>query len=334
MFRNLFFIFLLLLPLFANESEDESSFYELGNGLQLGNLPLYIGGYASLDYKKSDDASRYRVDDIALMSYGNYDKFSYMAEFEFKEFYTFTQNDDKPNTTEKNTKLHTERLYLEYNINENYILRFGKYNTPIGYWNMLPVNVLRDTSSNPMSTELLFPKFITGAAASYTSYGDSDIVVDVLLQQNDAIDDSYNNYKMDSHYGVGVTYTKDDLSLKLNLGNFHNIEDKKRYSYAMISAKYTTQSIDISGELGTQKSEGEFTTKYAGYLQSVYNFSDQHLGIIRLESYDDKKNNEQDNIAIVGYTYRPLYPVALKAEYQLHSLHTNNQFLCSFSVMF
>lgn len=334
MIKNIFFIFLLLLPLYGSEMEEESSSYEFGNGLQLGNLPLYIGGYASLDYKKSDDTSRYRVDDIALMSYGNYEKLSYMAEFEFKEFYTLTQNEAKPNTTEKNTKLHTERLYVDYNINENYLLRIGKYNTPIGYWNMLPVNVLRDTSSNPMSTELLFPKFITGAAASYTSYSSSDIIVDILLQHNDAIDDSYNNYKMDSHYGLGITYAKDDFSLKLNLGTFHNIDDAKRYSYAMISAKYMIESIDISGELGTQTSEGEFTTKYAGYIQSVYHFSQQHHGIVRIESYDDAKTKEQENIALVGYTYRPIYPIALKAEYQLHSLHASNQFLCSFSVMF
>jgi len=342
MFKNLFFIFLLLLPLYANENEEESSSYELGNGLQVGELPLYIGGYISLDYLKSDDNSKYRFDDIALLGYGNYNKLSYMLELEFKEFFVVEKKGSDGNNFESqvNSTLHVERAYFDYNFNENFVLRAGKFDSPIGYWNMLPINVLRDTTSNPISTKIIYPKFTTGIIGRYTSYSSGELIVDIILQKNDSIDDSYNNYQADAHYGAGITYSTYNFSTKLNIGSFHKKDDNQEYHYAMLSAKYESDRVKISSELGTQRSQNEYSTKYAGYLQGLYRFTDEHIAIVRLESYEKKaqtkgNNFTKDDLAIVGYTYRPLYPVAIKAEYQLHSQDdANNAFVCSVSVMF
>lgn len=328
--RHIALVFIFLLSLQADEE------YQLGKGVQVGSLPLYIGGYFSLDYKHTDDIDRYRVDDLAVLGYGDYEKFSYMAEFEFKEMYVEThQNGVKDSTN--NDKLYTERLYIDYNLNENYMFRVGKYNSPIGFWNLLPVNVLRETTSNPMSTSIIFPKFTTGLSSSYLSYGEGELKVDVMLQHNHDIDDEYNNYKMDEHYGFGVSYERDYYTLKLNGGYFHNLREnivEDNLYYLLLSAKYESQRYQILSEIGSQKSKDNYTTEYAGYIQGLYRFSEQHLGIIRVESYDDNLNATDDDMLIFGYTYRPLYPIAIKSEYQFHSQSDQNQFLFSFSVLF
>ena len=71
---------LLLILCFLSflESNDE---YKLGEGVQLGTSPIYLGGYISLDYQNADDENRLRIDDFALMIYGDYDKFSFMSDF-------------------------------------------------------------------------------------------------------------------------------------------------------------------------------------------------------------------------------------------------------------
>ena len=333
-------IFLLLLLIFVTLQSDEyieDDGYRLGEGVQLGSLPLYVGGYFSMDYQNRDEASRYRVDDIALLAYGGYENFSYLGELEFKEFYAYSIYENGDTQIDKDTSLHLERLFLDYSFNENYRLRAGKYNSPIGFWNLLPINVLRDTSSNPISTEIIFPKFTTGVEATYVNYSDSELQVDLLMQYNDDVDPSYNNYEMDEHFGLGITYVKEDISFKLNLGMFDNyVTDNltKRLYYALASFKYEAEDYQIMSEVGTQSSRDAFTTKYAGYLQGVYHFTEKHAAIGRVESYDDALIDKQDEIAIFGYTYRPLYPVALKAEYQFHSLEKENQFLFSFSVLF
>jgi hypothetical protein len=328
--RYIALVFIFLLSLHADEE------YQLGKGVQVGSLPLYIGGYFSLDYKHTDDIDRYRIDDLAVLGYGDYEKFSYLAEFEFKEMYVETHENGVKDST-NNDKLYTERLYIDYNFNENYMLRVGKYNSPIGFWNLLPVNVLRETTSNPMSTSIIFPKFTTGLGTSYLSYGVGELKVDVMLQHNNDIDDEYNNYKIDEHYAFGVSYERDDYTLKLNGGYFHNLNNyilQDNLYYFLLSAKYESDKYQILSEIGSQKSKSDFTTDYALYVQGLYRFNEQHIGIIRVESYDDNLNATDDDMLIFGYTYRPLYPIAIKSEYQFHSQSSQNQFLFSFSVLF
>jgi hypothetical protein len=328
--RYLALVFIFLLSLQADEE------YQLGKGVQVGSLPFYVGGYFSLDYKHTDDIDRYRIDDLAVLGYGNYEKFSYMAEFEFKEMYVETHKNGVKDSTNSD-RLYTERLYIDYNLNENYMFRVGKYNSPIGFWNLLPVNVLRETTSNPMSTSIIFPKFTTGLGSSYMSYGDGELKADVMLQHNNDIDDEYNNYKIDEHYGFGISYERDDYTLKLNGGYFHNLNNflvQDNLYYFLLSAKYESDKYQILSEVGSQKSKNDYTTDYALYIQGLYRFSEQHIGVIRVESYDDNLNATDDDMLIFGYTYRPLYPIAIKSEYQFHSQSNQNQFLFSFSVLF
>ena len=301
----------------------------------MGSLPFYIGGYFSVDYKYRDDYSRYRVDDLAFLGYGSYSKFSYLVELEYKEFYVKIDDNGKTETS-RDTNLYTERIFLDYNLDENYMFRVGKYNSPIGFWNLLPINVLRETTSSPMSSYILYPKFTTGINASYSSFNEGELKVDITLQENSDIDDEYNNYQIDRHYGFGITYEKSDYTYKVNGGYFHSIENTNEDDlyYFLLSAKYESDNYQFSTEIGTQRSDDDFTTKYAGYIQGLYRFREQHIGIVRVESYDNELRDISDNMAIVAYTYRPLYPIALKSEYQFHQLNEENQFLFSFSVLF
>ena len=335
-----FFLLILLLfsTLFAEEEQQPS--YQLGEGIQVASLPLYLGGYISLDYTNAETFQRYRLDDIALLAYGEYGKLSYMAELEFKEFYAYIQDDNGTNYTQKDTKLYIERLFGDYTLNENYRFRFGKYNSPIGFWNLLPINVLRETSSNPLITSLIFPKFTTGADITYTSYlPESEIEIDLILQNNDSISDDYNNFRdVDEHFGLGLTYAFDDYTFKLNGGYFHKRtfrKDKERdHYYALVAARYETEKLQLQTELATQRDYDSFSVNYAGYIQGLYRFTPKHIAIVRFESYDNVEIETKDSIAIAAYTYRPLYPIAFKSEYQLHSLHSEDKLLFSFSVMF
>ena len=353
---------MLITTLLYAENKDENS-YNLGEGVQVASL-LSIGAYFSFDYRKSDSSTRYRLDDVAFLAYGGANKFSYMAELEFKEFYVTTIT-NKESIVTKDTKLHTERLYVDYNANENYMFRTGKYNSPIGYWNLLPVNALRDTTSNPNSTYIIYPQYTTGLLGSYSYYKTNNFTIDIMIQNNSDIDPEYNNYEIDKHYGVGISYEKDNFNIKLNAGtfnviNYYNDEyengesdkteekgdgdnDKDdetetlsnsiRY-YALLSAKYDNEKFQLMTEIGSQKSSHKTTTEYAGYIQALYRFTQKHTTIFRVESYHNKINNKSDDFALLGFTYRPLYPIALKTEYQLHSNSKDNKILLSFSMMF
>ena len=309
--------------------------YTLGKGLQIGSLPVYVGGYFSIDYRNRDDEQRYRIDDIALLSYGGNDTLSYMLELEYKEFYVQTR-DARNTTVARDTHLYIERLYLDYNINEHYRLRVGKYNSPIGFWNLMHINVLRETTSNPVASHILYPMFTTGANLTYSTFYNVAWQADLIVQHGKAIDNGYNNYAMNRHAGVGVTYGDEDFTCKISGGYFRKT---KRYNnrdiyYALIAAKYETDTYVLQTELGSQRSGSETTVPYAGYLQGAYSLTQRHIGIVRFEAYRNNTLDESDRFIVLGYTYRPLYPVALKSEYQWHTRYRGNQFLLSVSVLF
>jgi hypothetical protein len=324
-------ILLLSFLLFSLRAESE---YKLGEGFQVASLPLYVGGYISSDIQIKENEKKYRLDDIAFLAYGGYGNFSYLAEFEFKDFYTYIDKDGET-SSEQDRNIHTERLYVDYNYDENFALHLGKYNSTIGFWNLLPINVLRETTSSPQSTYILFPKFTTGLDDSYSSYSEGELRINTTLQHNKSIDDGYNNYNIDEHYAFGLAYELDEYTVKLNGGYFHAYDQEtSQYYYMMLSGRYESEKIQVLAEFGSQRDNNEFTTKYAGYVQGVYRFTQKHIGIMRVESFDDTKQEKQDNIAIIGYTYRPLYPIALKTEYQFHKDDDDNAFLFSFSVLF
>jgi hypothetical protein len=98
--------------------------------------------------------------------------------------------------------------------------------------------------------------------------------------------------------------------------------------------RYVQDALRVQGEIGTQRNSDGATIPYMGYLQGLYEVKEGHEVIVRLESYDDNTNGREDTFGLLGYTYRPLYPVALKAEYQKHVLHGEDKLLFSVSVLF
>jgi len=330
---------LYTLLFFTSLIQADRNEYNLGEGYKVASLPLYIGGYFSTDFQHIPERNlnRFRLDDIALLGYGSMNKFSYMAEFEFKQFYINEWGGYSKHSLNKH--LNTERLYVAYDYNENVALRLGKFNSPIGYWNMIPINVLRDTTSNPNINLSIYPKYTTGLDASLSSYTDSQVKLDIIIQNNKDIDDNYNNIKIDKHYAMGLEYTQDDVSFKFNAGYFHTkqaLAFSSNIYYTLASFKYTNELLKFMGEIGTQFTKDRSLVPYDAYMQVAYQFAQEHVGILRYESYDNRSLHftQKDNIMVMAYTYRPIYPIALKAEYQFHEYDKQDKFLCSFSVMF
>lgn len=316
--------------------------YRLGQGYRLADTPVYVGGYFSLEASKNTDhkSDAYKIDDLSLLSYGSYKSFSYMAEFEFKDLYeSYRDNDRSFNYT--HTRLYAERLYVDDTINENMLLRLGKYNSNVGYWNLTPINVLRDTTSSPLTTQIIFPKYTTGLDLSYHIFGDDEIVWNLTLQSNDSLDSNYNNFLINKHLAGGLEYIHDDLSLKLNAGYFHNKTHTKDYvdnHYLYGSFLYDRDTFKLSGAVGSRwDAHFHALVRLSAFVQGVYAYRHKHFPVLRIEYVDTdrlKTGIQKETSVTVGYTYRPLYPVALKIEFQHHTRHQEDKILASFAVMF
>ena len=324
------FIILFLL-LFSQLFSEE---YELGQGVNIPSTPIYIGGYTTLDYlHRSDEYNRFRLDELALLSYAHYKRFSFMTELLYKEPYV--KEWGKIERKKTTTPLTIERLYLEYRANDALTLRVGKFNTPIGYWSDEPINVLRDSASNPYLAYIIYPRYTTGLLLSYADEMSSNSSYTLLAQESDDLDDNYNNISVKRHYALGYEYNFDDaLHIKLNLGYFMTQKEEQSY-YGVVALKYDADKYKISSEFAMRQGEEKLSVPYSFYIQGLYNIKERHDLISRYETYKiDEGALREEQIAIFAYTYRPLYPIALKIEYQAHSYKNENQLHMALSVMF
>ena len=312
--------------------------YKLGHGMQLGTFPFYVGGYFSLEYEDVFHQDRtLKLDDVALIVYGEYNNFSYMLELEANNIYSEVFGNEE--AEEVNEHFHIERLYVDYAFNENYTLRAGKYNSLVGIWNRIPINVLRDTSSNPFISTKLFPQFTTGLNLKYSSNNSHDMTLNVMIQESEDLDnwissEIYNNFETNQHYGAGFSFANNGVLYHLNGGYFQTVMMQKQYYYLEAAFEYHYEAFKLQAEVGSQFGEDQTTIPYIGYIQGLYTMEEKHEAIIRFESYSDKVIHKKDSFAVFGYTYRPLYPVAIKAEYQWHTLKEEDKFIFSLSVLF
>ena len=308
--------------------------YQIGRGFEVSEF-LTLGGYFSTEYELGDDKNAFLVDDLALLAYGDVgDRFSYLLELESIDAYV---SDFENDTTSTNLPPTIERLYGDYKFSDNLAFRFGKHISPIGYWNLQPINVLRETTSNPRYSRRMFPKFITGVTMyGYTPF-DESLSYQIYVQNTRDMDQDNINILIDQHYG---------MSLEKELGNgwkaggstgrFRQL-DQTRTRYLQFNSRYDTAQYSAIAEAivsyqDTRFAGSERSSSY--YLQGEYRFTPQHAVITRGEYFRDGIAGIKERIGIIGYSFRPVYPVSLKFEYQWHADTKENQFVTSFSVLF
>lgn len=322
--RFLFFI-LLSTFLFAEK-------YELGHGLSLSKY-LKVGSYISTKYKDSKDIDEFELDDIALLGYGSLSpKFSYLLELEAAGFYIKDLTNKKEETNEH---FHIERAYFDYKFSDKFKIRVGKFITPIGYWNLVPITVLKDTTSNPLYSYKIFPRFTTGL--NLYGFLSDDIEYNAFIQKSKDLDTGYNNIQTDDFIGLGLTKYFDDFSVSLGLGQFEDERLSERI-YLDTSLKYKKSKVEVLAEAivsrDEHKSDSDKYDSYALYLQGSYKFIKKHYLVSRYEYFKDNFDDYKEEIFLIGYNYRPIYPISIKGEYQFNSHSDLNKFIISLSILF
>ncbi len=313
------FVLFMILSFSVLRSEDS-----LNYGLNIPKTPLYVGGYFSTSYdpKEYDDLI---FDDIALLFYANIGKYNLLGEVELSDI-------QLQHIHKKNLRLFIERLQLSYDLNENSTFTLGKFYSDIGFWNISPINTLTDTTTSPYLLKTTFPELTSGLMYQY-SFDYDDQLLSFTLQQSSDLDTAYNNMHINQHYAISYTYISSVYTIKLNGGFFHQINHKKSF-YEGISIQYEDDLWKVQSELFAKQSKHNQNIPYNTYLQITRHLYDKHDIIFRQELYKDNSINTQENIFLLGYTYRPHPFIAFKSEYVKHTTLPKSRFVFSFSMVF
>lgn len=299
--------------------------YFFGDGYQIGESPVSLGGYVSTNYIKEREKHYVNIDEVALLVYGEYDQFAFLGEVESSDFYDNDTNDHNPH-------FHTERFYVDYFIEENQRLRVGQFNSDIGFWMQMPINVLRDTTANPRFTEDFLPKLLTGLNYEYQHPSHQIERLSLSMQISDDMDPKYNNFATHRHYCVAMDMNRDDWLWKF-AGGYFKYNQLHHAFYLTGSAKMETKEWTTIVE-SVIRQENNDKISYDIYAQRVWHWIERHHLIMRAEIEKTPVYPIYDHSLTLGYAYRPIKNIALKAEYEVHDDAALTRGLFSFSVLF
>lgn len=155
--------------------------YQAGRGLRVGKTGLVVGGFTTAEVERLEGGD----------SRGGVEELSFLVSFKPIPFvHLFTELGLGPlvelerdrKGVHSDPKFEVDRLYLDLEARDALNLRFGKFLTPIGRWNLAPIEPLVWTTSEPVIVDEVFDETMTGAmlhglvfplagALSYSLYG-------------------------------------------------------------------------------------------------------------------------------------------------------------------
>ncbi|MEZ4279458.1 MAG: hypothetical protein R3F21_07585 [Myxococcota bacterium] len=142
--------------------------YRSARGVRFGDTGLNVGGFSTAEFAREAGEPV----EVAL------DSFNFLVLFEpIQSFRIFTELEagglieyEEGEGTNSDPSLHVERLYGELSLEDAFNLRFGKFQTPIGRWNLVPAEPFVWTAVDPVVLDTAFDEHMTGVALRGTVF--------------------------------------------------------------------------------------------------------------------------------------------------------------------
>ncbi|MCK5706881.1 MAG: hypothetical protein KAI43_04450 [Candidatus Aureabacteria bacterium] len=227
------------------------------------------------------------------------------------------------------------RAWLDWKKSDALILKFGKFLTPYGKWNLEHSPAVYLSIWDPLLIRRdLFPKSVTGVQLYGTRpLGAADLIYNVYLGNGKgwrahSADDNTNKgigtriALLTNFFSAGTIefgfngYTGRDGTL--------NDEDENVLGYDFMINAYP---IQLRGEYA--KSEAKIAAtdweRKAWFIQTSYNFLEKYDAYLRYDKEEDSDvalaTENETSITSFGINYKPIPKVAFKLEYDIHDPH-------------
>ena len=304
----------------AAESESRLASEASEGGYRVGHTGLWLGGYASIDGEVPESAP-------ATAEVGN---LGLLARYELTPSLAFFNETDLEDTVrlvehsglERGSRvLLLERLYLEWAVSPEVTMRFGKFLTPFGIWNVVRRAPLTWTVDRPVATQDAFPDHTTGASVLYqttrhgwtfdaTGYGQAQ---DELVRgASDISASAVGGGRAVAGHTLGAAY----LALGLSAIGFKNVDTDRWEEAYGADLDLTFGGNRLTGEFAySHLREPDASREWGFYLQDVVPLYRTLYGVLRFE-HVEPRSGPAVNGPLLGLAWRVLPHVVLKADYQ------------------
>ena len=364
--KNFLILLISFLFLFSFSFSEDLIDYQFGRGIKFKNCPLRFGGYFAVKYENtSQDEYEFNIEDAALLIYGDLtQKTRFFLEIGAKELYVKkkeiedeedeNENEDEDEDKDEdkktfikeekelNIKPKIERLYFDYLYSDYLKIRIGQFITPIGLWNPVHIPPLKWTLIDPVTATKFFPRLTTGIKFfGLLPFQNETWEYSLFIQKTKNINETHNNLKTDDFIGGEIKKYFESVSVGLALGKFKDKQIKKDLNFVGLNFDFTCTRLEVMAEYmhGKEKDTNiDNNDRSSYYLQGVYRVFSKNYLILRKEYFKEVYNKNKINAYLIGWNYRPLYPISLKLELQWKKdsvkKESEREFATSFSILF
>lgn len=311
---------------------EPSSGYQLGKGFDLPLFGLKGGGYVNIEFSdlKGQDW-RLAPHDISLFLYRDFaTRWHFFSELEVGE--PFTLHPGGITTAEADFDL--ERFYVDYRLASRASVRFGKFLTPIGRWNLIHADPLIWTVSRPLTTAAPFSRHAAGLMLHGTwPLGKTDLDYSVFADDSDLLDPSQrdeqaypdilhdtNEHNVFEHaVGFRILYRSFNERLQIGISGarFQLIDVEHTKNLVGSDFFWSTGRVEVSGEAVYRTNSAQNDTdEWGAFLQLVVPLSQRIYAVGYHERFKPDIVPETATIDSLGIVFVPSPPVKIKLEHR------------------
>ena len=149
--------------------------YRAARGFRFGDSGLTIGGFSTLELDRlRAGPTALAIDSLNFLAlYEPVDSFRVFAELEIGGLLAW---DSAEKEVDSSPHANFERLYAEYSASDALNLRFGKFQTPVGRWNLAPAEPFTWLSTQPAILEFGLDEHQTGVALFGSFYPEKRVL--------------------------------------------------------------------------------------------------------------------------------------------------------------
>ena len=316
-------------PLFSVDSPVGAIEYVAGRGLHLGDTGLTIGAFTTLEIDREEGKpASIELDGVNLL--GLFEPLPWLrgfAEVEVGHILSIQTDGD----VDSDVQVDVERLYGDLVYRDALNARFGKFQTPIGRWNLVPAEPFVWTASEPVLVETAFDEHQTGGALFGSFFPGSDTLGYWLYGQFlDPLDPSDDPPPSDYSVGGRLEYggAIEDWSLG---GSFLAFERNDEWSYlGGLDGLLRIGGLELQSEFVIVEGDQPERDQWGIYVQAVHGLGGLHPGLRnvyavgRYEHFAPSGWSQDSDIFDLGVAWLPVQFLNLKLGYRF-ATHESDQ---------
>lgn len=305
--------------------------YHWGRGITVPALNLNIGGYFKASYQREElSPDKSSINDLSVfITWSPFDRLRFFSEIEQHNWL------GSEGVTNFNESLSVERLFVDVLLTESSTLRFGKYLTPVGRWNVIHSAPLVWTSNRPVLTDdrsyaprangLLFTHshLVNEHNLDITLYLDDSTDLEIKSRNNIVFDRAAGarvNYEVTEHLQIGASYLAYQKLSDMALTDDTALPTHHLFGLDALW-QHNGYEMLFESHYHMQDNKNGLLDEKGLFLQGVAPLVDKFSLVARYEYFNSGifrpiNQNTVAHIGVGGLAWRPFLPMVVKAEYR------------------